>query len=137
MSPFTDTVIALYEKAPDAFDAWVFFVLFPIIVPTVLALFAKRRVMEKSRFVLSTAAHLLGWPTLLVALLVLPCCVFEIYLLPVLLDAYPLSRSLLAAPLAVTNWATQNSFWLVPLLWICWVFYASWRSKRAWHDAQK
>ena len=136
MSPVSDIISTLYDKAADVFGAWVLFALFPVLVPALLALFAKGQQTGKLKFALSAAARLFGWPTLFIALLGPPWFLFEVYLVPVILDAYPWSRSLLSGPLSMTHWLTWNSYWLVPVLWVGWVLYGSLRFRRAWLQAQ-
>ena len=133
MSPVFDTVAALYAKAPDAFAAWLVFCLLPMVVPAALVLFAKRGAGAKFAFVLSAAARLMGWPVLFLALVGVPLFVLEVFLMPVILDAYPASRTLLSVPLAFMDLLIQNLFWLVPLLWLVWVFFGTIRFRRAWN----
>ncbi|HEY4083889.1 MAG TPA: hypothetical protein VGM81_24645 [Burkholderiaceae bacterium] len=136
MSPIADTVTALYDKAPEAFAAWVLFALLPVLIPALLLAFTTGRLTAKAKFVLSAAVRLLGWPTLFIALLGPPWFAFEVYLAPVILDAYPGSRPFLTGPFSVTHWVFWHAGWFVPVLWICWLFVASMRYRRAWIDGQ-
>lgn len=137
MSPITDTLTEMVARMPEAFVAWFLFGVLPVLVPATLATFVEARPSAKVQFTLSTAARLIGWPALLIALLVLPWFAFEMFPVPVLFDAYPASRSVLSGPLAVTHWLTRQSNWLVPLAWLAWVFVAAARLRKLWVVRQK
>jgi hypothetical protein len=136
MSPVADTISAMYDRAPEAFWAWVLFGLAPVLVPALVSIFVKSPPTSRIGFTLSSAARLLGWPVLAIGLIGLPWFVFELFLVPVLLDAYPMSRAILAAPLAVTRWFVDVSFLLLPVLWVTWLLLGTLRFRRAWREKQ-
>ncbi len=132
MSPIADTISAMFDRAPAALWAWVLFGLVPVLVPGLASLFVKAPARSRLGFTLSCAARLLGWPLLCIALIGVPWALFELFLVPVLFDAYPVSKSILATPLA---WAHElMSLWplVVPVLWIVWLAVGTARAQRAW-----
>jgi hypothetical protein len=132
MSPIADTFAELVARMPEVLAAWILFALVPVLVPGVLAMFMKGKLSTKMKFTLSVAARLLGWPVLLIAFVGLPWFAFEMFFVPVLFDAYPLSKFVLGGPLMATQWLTWQSYWLVPLAWLAWVFFASVRLRKCW-----
>ena len=136
MTPVADTLAVLIEKAPEAFAAWILFGLVPILVPTVWALLSGSGMPRRVKFVVAAATRIVGRPALLIILVGVPCFVFELFLVPVVFDAYPVSRSILRGPLAVSDWLVHNWFWLLPLLWPAWVGYATYRVRKEWHGLQ-
>ncbi|WIV99628.1 hypothetical protein [Kinneretia aquatilis] len=136
MTPVTDTLAVMFEKAPEAFAVWILFGLFPILVPAIWAVVIERGMPRRARFVVAAATRIVGQPALLIILVGVPFFVFELLLVPVILDAYPLSRTILRGPLAVSNWLARNWFWLLPLLWPVWVGYATYLVRREWHGAR-
>lgn len=132
MSPVADTISAMLDRAPEALWAWVLFGLVPVLVPGLAALFVKAPAWSRLGFTLSCAARLLGWPLLCIALIGVPWTLFELFLVPVLFDAYPVSRSILAIPLALTH--GLMSVWpvVVLVLWTVWLVAGTARAQRAW-----
>lgn len=134
MNPVVDTVTAMFHRMPEAFLAWGLFCVVPVLVPACASVFVTARASSKLKFTLSSAARLLGWPLLLLALVGLPWFVFEIFLVPVLFDAYPVSRSILAVPLAATHWLVQTWYVILPIVWLAWVAVGTARLRRAWRE---
>jgi len=135
MSPVADTVAAFLDRYGAAVVVWSWFALPPILVPAAIAL-ARRRVLRgKARYVLASAAHIVGYPALILLVLLVPCVAADVFLVPALLDAHPASRTILAAPLAAGDWVAAH--WLVAdvasfLLWPAWVVAAALHGARRW-----
>uniref|UniRef100_UPI001E322B2A hypothetical protein n=1 Tax=Pelomonas sp. KK5 TaxID=1855730 RepID=UPI001E322B2A len=132
MSPIADTVGEMLTRMPEAFGAWLLFGLVPVLVLGILSIFTMAGSSSRLKFTLSAAARLLGWPVLFVVLLGLPWVAFELFLVPVMFDAYPFSRAVLSVPLTVTHWLAWQSYWLVPLAWFAWVVITSLHLRKRW-----
>lgn len=137
MNPVADTVVEMLHRMPEAFLAWGLFGVVPVLVPACVSVFVDARTSSKLKFTLSSAARLLGWPLLLVALFGLPWFVFELFLVPVLFDAYPVSKTILAVPLAATRWLVQTWYVVLPLVWLVWVTVGTARLQKAWREEQR
>lgn len=92
MSVFIDTVRALSDRYPEAIGLWVFFGLLPIATCAFWTLRYRHQLPRLWPAFHYAAASVLGYPTMLVALLILPVSVFSIFVAPALLDAYPTWR---------------------------------------------
>jgi len=133
MNPITDTLTAALERWPIVFSLWALFAILPFVVPFIIALARRPSLVNPARFSISAASRIVGYPTYLILLFVVPWAAFEILLVPVIFDAYPSSKSALSIPLNATHWLLWNMYWLVPLVWLGWVFAASVYFARRWH----
>jgi type II secretory pathway component PulF len=124
MSVFIDTVRALSDRYPEAIGLWVFFGLLPIATCAFWTLRYRHQLTRLWPAFHHAAASALGYPTMLVVLLILPVSVFSIFVAPALLDAYPTWRPILHALLAVPNWFAHQAFWVIPVSWLIWALVA-------------
>lgn len=92
MSPIADTVREMFHRAPEVFWAWLLFAVLPVLVPAVMVMFDRAVWASKARFAFACAAGLLGGPLLLVLLIGMPWFVWEVFLVRVVLDAYPATK---------------------------------------------
>jgi len=135
MSPALDTAVEVLHRWPFEVTLWMLFALVPVLVPAVVATVKVPKGGRRAAFVVSSAARLVGYPVMLLLLLGVPWVVFEVVFVPVLLDAYPGSRSVLAVPVALSELALQHWFWAAPLAWLTWVAVATPRFARSWRLA--
>ncbi|WP_457425964.1 hypothetical protein [Roseateles sp. P5_E7] len=132
MSPVIDTLIEMFGREPLAFVLWAEAALLPVLLPMALAA-ARRPVLDqRRRFVLSAAVRIVGYPALVVLWVVVPWTAFELFLAPVVLDAYPASKTWLAVPLEMARSLAAHGFWGLPLLWPVWVSAAAVHVMRRW-----
>jgi hypothetical protein len=121
MHSITETATALVASEPLGFLLWLEFAVLPVLVPLVVALARRQPFRQCLNHAWATAARTVGYPAAIILLLGVPWVAFELFLVPVLLDAYPGSQVLLSVPLTFTHWLLSVWFWLVPLLWPVWV----------------
>ena len=138
MSPVADTVAAILDRHGAEVAVWSWFALLPILVPAAVAIARRRMLRGKARYVLASAARILGYSALIVLVVLVPCAAANVFLVPALLDAHPGARAFLAAPLAASDWVAAN--WLVAsvasfLLWPVWVVAAALHGARQWQPA--
>jgi hypothetical protein len=105
-------------------------------VPALVSIFVKAPPSSRLSFALSCAARLLGWPMLALGLIGLPWVAFDLYVVPVLFDAYPISRSILAAPLDLTRWVVRVGYLILPILWSLWLVIGTMRLRNSWRGKQ-
>jgi hypothetical protein len=132
MRPFADTLSAMLEREAFALVLWVNLVVLPLLVPLVLAIARKPRLNRPVAFAWSAGARIVGYPTMLTLLFVVPWFIFEVFLVPVLFEAAPASKAVLATPLSLTRWLTWHWFWYLPFLWFLWVTFASFHLAKKW-----
>ena len=137
MNPVLDTVLVAMERWPEEFIFWALFSILPIAFPVAIALLRRPRLTRPTIFALAAASRIIGYPALLCLLLVIPWVFFEIFLVPVIADAYPNLKTLMSWPLNVSNWLLWNAFWVVPLVWVMWVAVASYRYANSWQKQGK
>ena len=133
MNPVAGTASRLLDLYGANVWAWCWVALLPVLVPAVVAAAQRRGLRGKGSYVLPTAARILGYPAMFALLVLVPCFVFDVYFVPVLLDAHPASRTILAAPLALLDWISSNGFILsiaLIALWPIWVVAAALRCAR-------
>jgi len=124
MNVATDTFHAFAQRYPDAFGLWLFFGILPVVACVLWTLRYRSQAPRPWSVLSLTVACTLGYPAMLVVLLVLPVSVFSIFLAPAMLDAYPTWRTALLALLYLPEWFSRQAFWLVPIAWLCWVMLA-------------
>jgi len=121
MSVLTDTLHALTARYPEALAAWLLFCVLPLISCTIWTVLYRSQLDRPFKSLLHALSFSMGYPMALLGLIIAPISAFSIFLAPALLDGYPTWRSFLLALLAIPNWLTEQSFWLVPLTWLFWV----------------
>ena len=124
MSVLTDTLHALTARYPEALAAWLLFCVLPLISCTIWTAIYRSQLDRPFTSFLHALSFSMGYPMALLGLIIAPISAFSIFLVPALLDGYPTWRSVLLALLAIPNWLTAQSFWLVPLGWLFWVVVA-------------
>lgn len=97
----------------------------PLLVPLIVALVHRAALRGHGPYALPTVARILGYPALLVLWLVVPWLVLVEFFVPVMLDAYPGSRAILAAPLALSHAVAPWSLMAAAGLWPVWVVVAA------------
>lgn len=139
MSPAADTVGAFLDRYGASVFPWCWIALMPILVPAIVAVAQRRALRGRAGYVSTTAARVVGYPALFVLLVVVPWVGAEIFFVPALLDAFPLSRTILAAPLAMGDWVAAN--WLLLsfaalMMWPVWIVVMALRGARQWRALQ-
>jgi len=131
----TGSIDDLVDRNGAAAFIWCWLALPPIVVPAIVA-WTQRSVRREMRgYVPASMARSVGYPALFLLLVVVPCIVANILLVPALLDAHPAARRLLALPLAAVDWVAANgmvvSFALL-LTWPAWIVVAALLEARRW-----
>ena len=132
MNTIRDTLEVMLHRWPDAFALWVLVALAPLATLVICALLFRPKLSRRISFVRSSFALILGYPAAIVLLFVIPITVLNIFLVPVILDANPVSRTILSAPLTLANWLVWSAFWFAPLLWLVWSVAAPVFLARKW-----
>ena len=132
MSPIIDTFNALVHKCPDAFLIWGCLSIAPLAILVALALLYGPKLLNRMAFVRTSFALVIGYPTALILLVVVPLTVFNLFFTPVIFDAYPNFRGVLSAPVSLLNWVAQNAFWSAPIVWLIWLVASPIYLARKW-----
>jgi hypothetical protein len=125
MNPVLTTVAMLLGRYTAEAFIWFEFALLPLLVPAVISIAMRSALAGRGLYVLPTAARIIGYPALATMLIFLPWAAFQIYLVPVILDAHPGTRPFMAVPLAIADWLVRYAFLLGPFLWPLWVVLAA------------
>jgi type II secretory pathway component PulF len=124
MSVFTDTFRAFADRYPEIIGLWAFFGLLPIATCAFWTWRYRHQLPRLWPAFHQAASSAMGYPTMLVALLILPVSGFSIFVAPALLEAYPTWRPILLALLFTPNWFAHQAFWVAPISWLIWAIVA-------------
>jgi len=132
MDPVIETVGAIFKRWPFEAAMWSYLTAIPIAIPAIYSLLRKPRLARRPGFTMFTAALILGFPTALALLFVIPWWVFQVFVVPVIFQTHPIAMEVLKYPLAVSNWLTWNWPLTLPFVWLLWAISGTVLMGRRW-----